>query len=585
MDYGGACGKHLKANTGATKQKRVEFTPLISIVNSDHGSGSQPDSETNLKGIGHGSAKNSDSSDTVSSSSSNSSSDDFFQVNPQILPKFRVQNNIPKPIGGTKLFYKNDEIDVSSEALYRLEESINESLESTSQFSDVTHESLVPHMSPTLSPPIQVMERPGDFDPNRIPASIFSRSSTPTEWSVASNDSLFSIRIGNSSFSRDHASKMGVDLYKSEELPKSRELFKSGELCQSGEPFKSGELCQSGEPYKSVELSQSGELYKSVELDQSREHLKASDLKWSGELIRLRQTSPTTKGVEPNKSLHMAKTIGEDVNPEETGIVDEPINDVPKALMNIQVDTNIRESGDSSSSNQHLDKSETSIPSFALPIKKRSSCPLCHCPDCCQAFCCCKWPSCCCRWSACSCKWIRWVGCSFTWFIWPSCSRNCLSWQSCCFKWPSCQCKCPTWSSCCCKWPSCRCKCPTWSSCCCKWASCHCKCPSWSSCCCKCPSWPSCCCKCPSWPSCKCQCSNCTWACCYCWNREPKRSFCESSYILTDGGITTSKKVCPENQHTMPPSSMKASSRKRCPCFSCSSSCSCCSCCSCSCCC
>lgn len=50
---------------------------------------------------------------------------------------------------------------------------------------------------------------PPGYDPNRIPASVFSaRPASPMEWSVASNESLFSIHIGNSSFSRDHAFAM-----------------------------------------------------------------------------------------------------------------------------------------------------------------------------------------------------------------------------------------------------------------------------------------------------------------------------------------------------------------------------------------
>ncbi|XP_020595270.1 uncharacterized protein LOC110035377 [Phalaenopsis equestris] len=43
-------------------------------------------------------------------------------------------------------------------------------------------------------------------DPNRIPMSVFARSTattSPKEWSVASNESLFSIQLGNSSFSRE----------------------------------------------------------------------------------------------------------------------------------------------------------------------------------------------------------------------------------------------------------------------------------------------------------------------------------------------------------------------------------------------
>ncbi|XP_038890702.1 uncharacterized protein LOC120080199 [Benincasa hispida] len=45
----------------------------------------------------------------------------------------------------------------------------------------------------------------GSHDPNRIPVSIFSgRPSNPMEWSTASNESLFSIHVGNNSFSREH---------------------------------------------------------------------------------------------------------------------------------------------------------------------------------------------------------------------------------------------------------------------------------------------------------------------------------------------------------------------------------------------
>ncbi|CAA6658886.1 unnamed protein product [Spirodela intermedia] len=54
-------------------------------------------------------------------------------------------------------------------------------------------------------------------DDCRIPSSIFERtkSTAPVEWSVASNESLFSIHAGNSSFSRDYLFLSGM----SGELP------------------------------------------------------------------------------------------------------------------------------------------------------------------------------------------------------------------------------------------------------------------------------------------------------------------------------------------------------------------------------
>lgn len=56
----------------------------------------------------------------------------------------------------------------------------------------------------TQSPPNQVIVM--EADPHRIPSSVFARSksTTPMEWSLASNESLFSINVGNSSFSRDN---------------------------------------------------------------------------------------------------------------------------------------------------------------------------------------------------------------------------------------------------------------------------------------------------------------------------------------------------------------------------------------------
>ncbi|XAR71298.1 hypothetical protein NMG60_11028495 [Bertholletia excelsa] len=59
--------------------------------------------------------------------------------------------------------------------------------------------------SPKQSPPIQTMCWPETgYDPNRIPSSIFaSKPSTTMEWSVASNESLFSLHMGKNSFRRD----------------------------------------------------------------------------------------------------------------------------------------------------------------------------------------------------------------------------------------------------------------------------------------------------------------------------------------------------------------------------------------------
>ncbi|KAG1330194.1 putative Dihydrodipicolinate synthase [Cocos nucifera] len=50
------------------------------------------------------------------------------------------------------------------------------------------------------SPLVQVMGKSDDYDPSRIPSAVFTRtkSTAPMEWSVASNESLFSIQMGRS---------------------------------------------------------------------------------------------------------------------------------------------------------------------------------------------------------------------------------------------------------------------------------------------------------------------------------------------------------------------------------------------------
>lgn len=81
----------------------------------------------------------------------------------------------------------------------------------------------------TSPPPVQTMETPSGFDPNRIPASVFSgKPANGSEWSVASNDSLFSIHMGNSSFPKDQF--RSLDEWNASQSPYVTEA-KSNELC------------------------------------------------------------------------------------------------------------------------------------------------------------------------------------------------------------------------------------------------------------------------------------------------------------------------------------------------------------------
>ncbi|CAA2990150.1 uncharacterized protein LOC111400921 [Olea europaea var. sylvestris] len=89
------------------------------------------------------------------------------------------------------------------------------------------------------SPPVQTMGRPAGYDPNRIPSSIFSPKPTSAmEWSVTSNESLFSIHMGNNSFSRDQAILLG----KSGEVPRTEEWNNSPSNLQYFPEARSNEL-------------------------------------------------------------------------------------------------------------------------------------------------------------------------------------------------------------------------------------------------------------------------------------------------------------------------------------------------------
>lgn len=133
-----------------------------------------------------------------SSSSSTSSTDDQFQAN-------RKLSESRSGIVFTSSSTPDDEHHVSATAT------------STSRVPSLVHEPTV-----TISPPLQVMDQEGGYNPYTIPSSIFKRrdSLTAADWSIASNESLFSIQVENSSFSREHFlnSKSGEFFKLDEEL-------------------------------------------------------------------------------------------------------------------------------------------------------------------------------------------------------------------------------------------------------------------------------------------------------------------------------------------------------------------------------
>lgn len=158
----------------------------------------------------------------LSSSSSSSltmASDGPFQVLPTALIKPRMDDDQSEV--SLKDYVSSDSSIKSDELEYE-----SSGPATTSMVSSTTHGSAVHTSSPIQPPPSQVMNRSGGNELYRIPSVVFARSKTssPVEWSIASNESLFSIHIGNNSFSRDHVTVRASDPPKSEELSNSSEL-------------------------------------------------------------------------------------------------------------------------------------------------------------------------------------------------------------------------------------------------------------------------------------------------------------------------------------------------------------------------
>ncbi|XP_070018868.1 suppressor protein SRP40-like [Nicotiana sylvestris] len=405
--YGSGTCNHSRTDTVVAENETEASSPITFLVDSKNESESRTSSDAILNESTSGSSKSSELSCSIFSSSDGSSSDDFILVNPKI-----ASNSISLDVTSSK--YSRDAKPLSQDdynglngMFCKLE--LNTSTSSASQISDISDESLLPTMSITKSPSIQMMERQGGYDPNRVPSSIFgSKSSTPKEWSAASDESLFSINV---SLSRDHILLMGGD------------IWKSGELHKSGEPKN-----------------------KCVELDRSEEVSKSS------KLISFRD-SPTVKGGKHTERIcDTEKGVVTGNNLIEAGSQHEPIKkelhfeEEIKVGRNAEYSTTIGHSKgnegfiDSYTTIHHSDGSGTSL---AFPVSGKSTEPFCHIvyytrkksiwPLCFYSYCSCgsccsRWPSSCFKCSGClSCKWSSWICCSCKW----------LSWSGCCHKLPS----------------------------------------------------------------------------------------------------------------------------------------------------
>ncbi|CAN1838804.1 hypothetical protein LINPERHAP1_LOCUS35559 [Linum perenne] len=85
-----------------------------------------------------------------------------------------------------------------------------------------------PELPPTQFPPIQIMQKSEGYEQDRIPSSVFllrnSSDALVSDWSMNSNDSLFSINVGNGhSFSKEKEAVINSETIT--EVSKSQELF------------------------------------------------------------------------------------------------------------------------------------------------------------------------------------------------------------------------------------------------------------------------------------------------------------------------------------------------------------------------
>ncbi|KAJ4960902.1 hypothetical protein NE237_020812 [Protea cynaroides] len=192
-------------------------------MESGHGSGSSKHLKTYPGAtVGKGNISNpgEEAESPSSSSSSDTSLEEFFG------PSTMSNEGIPPKVHeDVQLAPKDDGKDVNSDRHPKSGESSDQGSPSDAIPLKVTFnypDSSLDSLSATQSPQIQLMGRSEEPDPYRIPSSVFARSKStaPVEWSVASNESLFSIHAGNNSFSRDNIFLMG----------RSGELSKSGEL-------------------------------------------------------------------------------------------------------------------------------------------------------------------------------------------------------------------------------------------------------------------------------------------------------------------------------------------------------------------
>uniref|UniRef100_A0A5B7AI39 Uncharacterized protein n=1 Tax=Davidia involucrata TaxID=16924 RepID=A0A5B7AI39_DAVIN len=197
----------------------TESNQASSTMESEHVITSNGDLRTRLATaindvrISNSGKKLSSSSFTSSSSSPDSPFGDPFQEHENEHYESTLGTTSPHKLDDNAHLASNfGENDVSGSSISKLEQSNHELPTSTLSpaITSETPELSLNNVSTTDSPPIQVMVRSGD--------------SYPMEWSITSNESLFSIHMGNMSFSKDYI------------------FWRSGELGMPGEASTSSQF-------------------------------------------------------------------------------------------------------------------------------------------------------------------------------------------------------------------------------------------------------------------------------------------------------------------------------------------------------
>ncbi|KAK9750659.1 hypothetical protein RND81_02G211400 [Saponaria officinalis] len=231
----------------------------------------------------------SDSSSSSSSSESSSSFEDLIFTGDKLLKQTSTGTNnhvLEQSCGNTEV----ENINTSS---FLRPEEIVENFETKTL------------SSPLHSPPVQEMLRDEGYDVQRIPATVFARSNSiaPAEWSIASNDSLFSLHIGNASIDKEQSILITEELKKHGDLPTSSDTSTEddAEVCKPAEE----DLIEDADEISSLsQFSKSDDVFKTTPINdvEKKKEIRRDSIK--EEIITEMLTRKDEKVKQHRPSVH-----------------------------------------------------------------------------------------------------------------------------------------------------------------------------------------------------------------------------------------------------------------------------------------